>query len=80
MISRISRAQRKYAGKWSKCHKIATEVMKNEPQICSRCGRTKRLIVHHKDRNITNNVKSNLEILCRRCHQKEHKDDWRDEL
>lgn len=39
---------------------------------CERCGSTKNLCVHHKDRNRYNNDPSNLEVLCRRCHQLEH--------
>lgn len=28
--------------------------------------------VHHKDHDRTNNVESNFELLCKRCHQIEH--------
>ena len=28
--------------------------------------------VHHKDHNRKNNVESNFELLCKRCHQVEH--------
>lgn len=28
--------------------------------------------VHHKDHNRKNNVESNFELLCKRCHQIEH--------
>lgn len=41
-------------------------------KICSRCGATKRIGVHHKDRNRRNNDLENLEVLCKRCHQLEH--------
>ena len=30
-------------------------------------------VIHHKDRNRTNNSKDNLEVLCKSCHKKEHK-------
>lgn len=39
---------------------------------CSRCGSTNELIVHHKDRNRSNNSVSNLELLCVSCHNKTH--------
>lgn len=45
---------------------------------CERCSceidRTKRgsWAGHHKDHNPNNNVKENLELLCRRCHAIEH--------
>jgi hypothetical protein len=32
-------------------------------------------VVHHKDKNISNNVASNLETLCRACHRQEHSDE-----
>lgn len=48
-------------------------------RFCERCS--KDLIdaapefrcVHHKDHNRKNNVESNFELLCKRCHQIEHK-------
>jgi hypothetical protein len=40
---------------------------------CQRCGGEKLLVVHHKDRDKTNNCNHlNLETLCRACHAKEH--------
>lgn len=39
---------------------------------CERCGSTNHLLVHHKDRNRDNNKISNLELLCKSCHQQEH--------
>ncbi len=40
------------------------------PQICTHCGitDTRVLIVHHIDRNRTNNHIKNLMWLCRNCH------------
>lgn len=40
--------------------------------ICSRCNATENLLVHHKDENRHNNHESNLETLCKRCHQIHH--------
>jgi hypothetical protein len=45
---------------------------------CERCGSTNRLVVHHKDENRYNNDLSNLETLCRRCHQNHHAEPRRD--
>ena len=48
---------------------------------CERCGKTfvdeegnytSGLEVHHKDRNKRNNLPSNLEVLCEKCHDKHH--------
>ena len=45
-------------------------------EVCERCGsvspNTRRLDVHHKDRDKMNNNPSNLETLCRSYHLKEH--------
>lgn len=43
-------------------------------KVCERCGSKKRLQVHHKHyRNIFNEEPEDLELLCDRCHKKEHK-------
>jgi hypothetical protein len=39
---------------------------------CNRCGSTEQILVHHIDRDRHNNDRSNLEILCKSCHQVEH--------
>ena len=41
-------------------------------KTCSRCG-DEGYLVHHKDRDRYNNKPENLEVLCKRCHQIEHK-------
>lgn len=41
-------------------------------QVCERCGSDKFMVVHHKDRDRYNNGLSNLELLCKSCHQNEH--------
>lgn len=42
--------------------------------ICNRCNYNieRALIVHHKDRNRSNNNINNLEVLCANCHLLEH--------
>ena len=39
---------------------------------CERCGSKSFLCGHHKDRDRGNNEPSNIETLCKRCHQIEH--------
>lgn len=45
-----------------------------ELKECARCcfNVVDILIVHHKDRNRSNNDKMNLEVLCPNCHDLEH--------
>lgn len=50
----------------------------NLPNICNKCQSLENLLVHHKDENRSNNELDNLEILCKRCHQKHH--ETRDKL
>lgn len=47
-------------------------ILAKEVGHCERCKATERLLVHHKDRNRYNNDRTNLEVLCKRCHQLEH--------
>jgi hypothetical protein len=57
----------------------AREKLQELNNNCERCGKiidvSKRgfWAGHHKDHNSSNNIKENLEILCKRCHQVEHK-------
>ena len=44
-----------------------------KPKICERCGSKNFVDIHHKDRNYQNISQENLEVICRRCHNKEHK-------
>ena len=39
---------------------------------CMACGSVKCITIHHKDENRFNNNISNLQVLCRSCHQKKH--------
>ena len=39
---------------------------------CERCNSEDNLLVHHKNEDRSNNELDNLEILCKRCHQKHH--------
>jgi len=39
---------------------------------CNRCRSTSNLLVHHRNHDRTNNNLSNLEVLCKKCHQDHH--------
>jgi predicted nucleic acid-binding Zn ribbon protein len=41
-------------------------------RICNRCSSEKNLLVHHINHNRSNNDLSNLEVLCKKCHQDHH--------
>ena len=43
---------------------------------CERCPATTDLHLHHRDRDVTNNNRSNLQVLCKSCHLKLH---WRED-
>ena len=47
-----------------------------ERTACTECGSTEHLHVHHRDRDVTNNDPSNLEVLCASCHLRLH---WRED-
>ncbi len=57
----------------------AKERLKKLGYCCERCGSKIDATTrgnwagHHKDHNHTNNIIENLEVLCKRCHQIEHK-------
>jgi 5-methylcytosine-specific restriction protein A len=67
--------ERGYNWNW---HKIRNIKLAAFP-LCERCEKTGRIVVavlvHHKDRNPRNNDPVNLESLCEKCHQEEHKED-----
>lgn len=39
---------------------------------CNRCTSIRFLVVHHRDHDRTNNHITNLEVLCKGCHQVHH--------
>ena len=53
-------------------NRIVFDIYK-KPRVCERCGSRRQIIVHHKDHDNTNNAVENLEVLCRSCHNVEHK-------
>jgi len=48
------------------------EYSKHKKDHCEKCNSNEKLLVHHLDNNMSNNVISNLQTLCKRCHQIEH--------
>ena len=61
-------------GKGNKLYTCRKKLLKKHGK-CNRCGYDENIaaiIVHHKDRDRTNNTKENLEILCANCHYIEH--------
>lgn len=73
-------------GEKASCYKHGKSVFdryarerKEELQHCEECGKDLSTasrwgwVGHHIDHNPMNNVYSNLKILCKRCHQVEHK-------
>jgi hypothetical protein len=60
--------------KVSSLRAIKLRLLDKRGKLCQRCGYNKYEIlqVHHKDRNTSNNVLSNLELICPNCHCEEH--------
>ena len=50
----------------------ATKFRRHRKVACERCGSTRFLCAHHRDRNRDNGAADNIETLCKSCHQKEH--------
>lgn len=69
-------------GKWTKTGEgkfiKLRKMMKETINKCERCSKELKDVpssgwaCHHKDHNHSNNDISNLELLCKRCHQIEH--------
>lgn len=72
----VKKGREHLKGKNANGHKsglgLYMELAKMPNAQCERCGSTKFLLVHHKDRNRDNNNINNLEVLCKSCHQAEH--------
>ena len=51
---------------------IGTYIEFSKNKQCNRC-KNKATLTHHKDENRYNNEESNLEALCKRCHQVHHR-------
>jgi hypothetical protein len=70
----------KSAGNISKIH--LPILLLHQNNTCGCCKKELRFPskgnfdIHHKDRNRENNDISNLIVLCKPCHKKEHKKRW----
>lgn len=77
----------KYKKTYTKVNKKSREKMRHKypreellnmfNNQCQQCGNSNDLLVHHKDNNghgnkNPNNNLSNLEVLCKSCHTKQH--------
>lgn len=60
----------------------ATTMVRIGKLVCERCGFdvVAALVVHHRDRDRSNNLGDNLETLCANCHAIEHRDGKTDDL
>lgn len=47
----------------------ARKIYGTMPDLCEKCGNVPPVDRHHKDGNTFNNERSNIEFLCRKCHQ-----------
>lgn len=46
-----------------------------EKRKCSRCDNRRELQYHHINRNWRDNRRSNIEVVCARCHAEEHREE-----
>lgn len=63
--------QKKAVLQWAAAHARARKICPNGP--CKKCGKPAATDVHHKDGDWNNNSPTNLERICRGCHNKEHR-------
>lgn len=57
-------------------HRARAVLKKNNIKlVCARCNTDRRVEVHHKNKDITNNSLSNLQPLCKDCHILVHESD-----
>lgn len=52
-------------GRWS-------TVNKPPKTKCAKCSNTTNLLYHHKNFDETDNAKSNIQVLCKTCHERLH--------
>jgi len=50
----------------------AQKARKYKKESCERCGALHRLVVHHKNKNQTDNRPENIQTLCSSCHHTVH--------
>jgi len=57
-----------------------TELFKLKDKICEICQSQQDIQIHHKNRKSTENNIENLQILCKKCHLKQHRNRKRAEF
>ena len=67
----IKRNNQNYRSAHATSQKINELIL--QEHACELCGSTQNLDVHHIDENYHNNEITNLMVLCRGCHMKQHK-------
>ncbi len=65
---KIKEIKNKMVLSWSNKQKLINE----RNNSCEICNSSERLEVHHKDKNIHNDDKNNLHLLCIKCHMEQH--------
>ena len=72
---RKSSTERGYGARWQRIRKAYL----TKYPLCERCLTNRitkaAVLVHHRDRDSSNNSHNNLEALCISCHDKEHTHD-----
>ena len=71
----ISAIQPSHYGTGTEVRSYRTTAFRSYPPRCNRCDFDRYqqiLVVHHRDRDRSNNTVENLEILCPNCHAIEH--------
>ena len=67
----LSGYQRLYGYLWY--YQLCKAIWARDNYTCQQCGAIKKLLVHHRDKNNTNNELSNLLTLCQSCHLELHR-------
>jgi NUMOD3 motif-containing protein len=73
MALRLSKPDARYHGLSSR-QAAALVASVGHCERCSHDGSESRLGIHHRDRDKHNQARDNLEVLCHRCHMREHAD------
>ena len=47
-------------------------ILERDNHICTICGSSQKLVIHHKDKNPLNNQDENLITVCNICHLRHH--------
>lgn len=61
------------------------KVFEQQGTVCTKCGSDKRIVIHHKNCDKSNNTLNNALVLCSVCHGKLHQhlittERWQEEI